>query len=189
MLDEGVAALDEVDRRAILLRFFENHGFRDIGATLGMSEDAAQKRVGRALERLRVFLSGRGVTTGAAGLAATLTARAVEPAPPGLGVAIARSASGLVGKGAVVHASISGTQKLMAVAMCAVAVGVMLRVRDLDRPRTRTLDPVAGGARSPMGGLSCGGGNARRVDATWSGGCAFDRHGRNGPGPFVGAAD
>src|SRR5678815_5591747 len=45
MLDDAVAELNEPDRRAILLRFYEGRNLRDVGAALGASEDAAQKRL------------------------------------------------------------------------------------------------------------------------------------------------
>src|SRR6185503_19511940 len=68
LLDEAMQALDETDRSAVLLRYFENKSLRDVGQTLGTSEDAAQKRVSRAVERLREFFAKRGVTVGASGL-------------------------------------------------------------------------------------------------------------------------
>ena len=51
--------------------------------TLGISEDAAQKRVSRAVERLREFFAKRGVTVGASGLVVVISANAVQAAPVG----------------------------------------------------------------------------------------------------------
>ncbi len=65
LLDEAMDALDETDRAAILLRFFENKSLREVGTALGASDDAAQKRVSRAIERLREFFAKRGVTAAA----------------------------------------------------------------------------------------------------------------------------
>jgi RNA polymerase sigma factor (sigma-70 family) len=53
LLDEALEALDPRDRSALLLRYFDNKPLRDVGAALNTSEDAAQKRVSRALEQLR----------------------------------------------------------------------------------------------------------------------------------------
>ena len=36
-----------------MLRFFEGRNFKEVGAALGASEDAAKMRVSRALEKLR----------------------------------------------------------------------------------------------------------------------------------------
>src|SRR6202453_1640096 len=52
-LDEALNQLDEDDRQALLLRFFSEKSMREVGAMLGVSEDAAKMRVSRALERLR----------------------------------------------------------------------------------------------------------------------------------------
>ena len=45
LLDEAMDTLDDAERTAILLRYFENKSLRDVGESLGASEDAAQKRV------------------------------------------------------------------------------------------------------------------------------------------------
>src|SRR6266571_3086830 len=74
LLDEAMHALDNTDRAAVLLRYFENKSLREVGATLGTSDDAAQKRVSRAVERLREFFAKRGVTVGASGLVVVISA-------------------------------------------------------------------------------------------------------------------
>ena len=88
MLDEAMDSLDTVERDALLLRFFENKSLREVGESSGSSEDAAQKRVCRALDRLRHFFSKRGVAVGVGSLAALLSAHAVQSAPLGLTTAI-----------------------------------------------------------------------------------------------------
>ena len=57
LLDGALAALGEKDRHAVLLRFFENKSLAEIGADLATNEDTAGKRVSRALEKLRKYLS------------------------------------------------------------------------------------------------------------------------------------
>ena len=84
LLDEAVQALDERDRAAVLLRYFENKSLREVGQLFGTSDDAAQKRVSRAVERLREFFAKRGITAGASGLAIIISANAVQAAPIGL---------------------------------------------------------------------------------------------------------
>src|ERR1017187_8218519 len=81
-----------VDRDAVLLRFFEGKDLRSVGAVLGLSEDAARKRVSRALHRLRVVLAGRGLSTTITALSATLTTQAVQVAPAGLAAKLAKAA-------------------------------------------------------------------------------------------------
>src|SRR5215218_10239020 len=88
LLDEAMHALKETDRTAVLLRFFENKSLREVGVTLGTSEAAAQKRLGRAVERLREFFAKRGVTISATGLVVAISANAVQAAPSGLAMTI-----------------------------------------------------------------------------------------------------
>jgi hypothetical protein len=92
LLDDAMAALDETDRAAILLRYFENKNLREVGRQLGIGDDAAQKRVSRAVERLREFFSKRNVTIGASGLAVSISANAVQAAPMGLAATISAAA-------------------------------------------------------------------------------------------------
>jgi RNA polymerase sigma factor (sigma-70 family) len=91
-LDEALSELSEPDRDAVLLRYFKNHDLRTVGATLGISDDAAQKRVSRAVERLREFFAKRGVTVGTSGLAVVISANALQAAPVGLGLTISAAA-------------------------------------------------------------------------------------------------
>jgi len=92
VLDEAMAELSDEDRDALLLRFFKNRDFRAIGAALGVSDDAAQKRVSRALERLRTQLASRGVTTTAVAFSTMLSTNAVPVAPAGLAAALSTAA-------------------------------------------------------------------------------------------------
>jgi RNA polymerase sigma factor (sigma-70 family) len=90
-LDAALGVLSEPDRDALLLRYFERKSAREMGQTLGTSEEAAQKRVSRAVDRLRELLAKRGVTTGASGLVVLLSANAVQAAPVGLALSICSS--------------------------------------------------------------------------------------------------
>jgi RNA polymerase sigma factor (sigma-70 family) len=99
VLDEAIGELGAEDRTAILLRFFERKDFRGVGEALGSSEDAARKRVDRALEKLHVLLKHRGATLSAAALGTALATEAVTAAPAGLagsvaGTALASAAAG-----------------------------------------------------------------------------------------------
>ncbi len=93
VLDETMSDLNDEDREALLLRFFKNCDFHAIGQSLGVSDAAAQKRVSRALDKLRGLLSRRGITTSAAALSVVLTANAVQAAPVGLAVTISTAAA------------------------------------------------------------------------------------------------
>jgi RNA polymerase sigma-70 factor (ECF subfamily) len=54
----ALARLAESDREVLLLRHLEQLSLAEIAAVLGLSEATAGKRHLRALERLRIFLSG-----------------------------------------------------------------------------------------------------------------------------------
>ncbi len=92
LLDEAMETLDPPDRAAILLRYFEAKSLREVGQTLGTSEDAAQKRVSRALDQLREFFSKRGRAVGIGALAAVITANSVQAAPSGLAKSVTLAA-------------------------------------------------------------------------------------------------
>ncbi len=91
-LDDAVSQLDEADRDLMMLRFFQRKTAREIGEQLGLSEEAAQKRVTRALERLRGLLAKRGLTVSGAVLAGAISTQAVPAAPAGLAGKLALSA-------------------------------------------------------------------------------------------------
>jgi RNA polymerase sigma factor (sigma-70 family) len=92
LLDEAMQSLEDGDRTAILLRYFENKSLREVGEALGTNEDAAQKRVSRAVDRLRDSFSKHKVSVGASGLVALVSANAVQAAPAGLAVGVATGA-------------------------------------------------------------------------------------------------
>jgi RNA polymerase sigma factor (sigma-70 family) len=92
LLDDAVNELDDEDRTAILLRFFEQLDFRSLAAALGSNEDAARMRVRRALAKLETLLKHRGVTANSAALTAALTVGAVQAAPAGLAATISAAA-------------------------------------------------------------------------------------------------
>jgi RNA polymerase sigma factor (sigma-70 family) len=51
LIDEALDKLNDNDREAVLLRFFQRQTFRDMGVLLRMSEDAARMRVERVVVR------------------------------------------------------------------------------------------------------------------------------------------
>lgn len=92
-LDDAMESLGEGDRRALLIRFFEQRTHRDVADALGIGEEAAKKRTNRALEKLRIALQRHGVTVSVGALAAALGDFGVEAAPAGLAASIAPAAA------------------------------------------------------------------------------------------------
>jgi RNA polymerase sigma factor (sigma-70 family) len=111
-LDAALGELNDADRDAVFLRYFQKKTAAEIAAILGISDDAAQKRVSRAVERLREFFAKRGVSVGAGGLVVVISANAVQAAPVGLAVTI--SAAALAGTAATTSTLIATTTKTIA---------------------------------------------------------------------------
>jgi RNA polymerase sigma factor (sigma-70 family) len=88
VLDEAVARLGETERNAVLLRFFNDKSHRETAAALGISEAAAKKRVTRALDKLRNFFAGRGVTLSATVLTSAIAANAAKAATPEISASV-----------------------------------------------------------------------------------------------------
>jgi len=82
VLDEAVNRLGETERNAVLLRFFQEKSYREIGQTLGVSEDAARMRIERGLEKLRDQFARRGVVATVTLLTTALGAKAASVAAP-----------------------------------------------------------------------------------------------------------
>ena len=128
LLDEALDSLDDDDREALLLRYFKNQDYRSIGAALGVSDDAAQKRVSRAVDQLREHFSKRNMAIGSGALGVLLAANAVQAAPAGLAATISTAAlTGAVGTTAAVIAAktivMTTMQKILIGATAAVLAG------------------------------------------------------------------
>mgnify|MGYP000904108750 CR=1 FL=1 len=91
-LEHALTALPAEDRDALVIRFLEDRPLREVGRELGVSEDAARKRVGRALERLREIFARRGITATVGSLTTLLLAEAGAAVPAGLTAALASTA-------------------------------------------------------------------------------------------------
>src|SRR6185436_10540387 len=81
LLDVAMAGLSEADHDAVALRFFDGKSMKEIGAALGASEDAVKMRINRAVEKLRIFFTRRGIRCSAAALTAAISANSVQAAP------------------------------------------------------------------------------------------------------------
>ncbi|MCX6956281.1 MAG: sigma-70 family RNA polymerase sigma factor, partial [Verrucomicrobia bacterium] len=130
LLDEAIASLSAPDREALLARFFDRHSLAEISRRLNCSDDAAQKRVSRALDRLRAYFTKRGIVTASAALAADLASLAVQPAPIGLNLSIAATAAqtlppALAGAAAR-GLALGGFQKAAVIAVCTAAAGLVV---------------------------------------------------------------
>jgi RNA polymerase sigma factor (sigma-70 family) len=111
VLDDAMSELNETDYDALVLRFYQNQDFRMVGAAIGVSDDTAQKRVARALEKLRDILSQRGIRTTTIALSVVIAANAVQSAPVGLAATITAAAA-LVGTAVTTSTAIAITKTI-----------------------------------------------------------------------------
>jgi RNA polymerase sigma factor (sigma-70 family) len=111
VIEDVMHELDDGDRHAVLLRYFQNKTLNEVGAALNLTENAARMRVDRALDKLRGKLARHGITTTAAALAAVMAANAVQAAPAGLAATISAAA---VAGGAVQASTLIAATKIIA---------------------------------------------------------------------------
>mgnify|MGYP001546641394 CR=1 FL=1 len=110
LLDSALCNLAEHDRTPILMRYFEDQPFAEMGKKLGIGESSARMRAERALEKLRQALAQKGVTSTAAALGLAISTQAVAAPPAGLAAALAGGAlahSATMGGGAGICAKFS----------------------------------------------------------------------------------
>src|SRR5439155_7603193 len=131
-LDEALARLGQIDRSAVAMRYLEGMSAREVGVALGVSEEAAQKRITRAVGKLREFFARRGVSVESAKLASGLARQAVHVAPAALAPAIVSHVlAGSAGAGAASATSAliaKGAAKAMVVAHLKFAATVAVAV-------------------------------------------------------------
>ncbi|HUR58360.1 MAG TPA: sigma-70 family RNA polymerase sigma factor [Opitutaceae bacterium] len=143
-IDAAIAELDERDRDAVSLRFFDGCSWAEVGGRLRLTENAARMRVERALDKLHAALARRGVTSSATALGLALSNQAVVAAPVNLATAVtgAAWAGGAAAAAGVGALAFLGTAKFaagLAVGAAVVAGGTAVvqyqRARDADLAR------------------------------------------------------
>jgi RNA polymerase sigma factor (sigma-70 family) len=142
VLDSALDRLSVRDREAVLLRFFQGRSFGEIGAIVGLSEDAARKRIDRALAKLRDVLRPHGVASTSTALAALLASQPVAAAPAGLLASVTGAALSSGGAAAIGIATFITMTKLQAGIAAAIlvvgAVGLITQQRTISQLREET---------------------------------------------------
>jgi RNA polymerase sigma factor (sigma-70 family) len=140
VIDGALDDLSDRDREAVLLRYFRNQSLRRVADSLGVNENAARMRVDRALDKLRVVLAKRGVTSTSSTLAAALAGHAMTAAPAGLAATVTTTALAAAAVSTVstlgmipLMASIKMKLGLAAVVATAVATPVVIQRHQLLR--------------------------------------------------------
>lgn len=122
LLDDALVTLNESNRNAISLRFFEGRSFKEIAGIMGLSEDAAQKRVSRALDLLRANLAKRGLALSSSLLVGAIGTHAIRAAP----AQVVSAVTSAVAPGAVGTGNVATLMKLATEAMDAARRRVVL---------------------------------------------------------------
>jgi RNA polymerase sigma factor (sigma-70 family) len=145
LLDEAMAGLSEPDRAALVLRFFEDKTASEIAAALRVNEDAAQKRVTRALDKLRIVFRKHGVISTTAIIAGAISANSVQAAPPAMAKlistvamtkgAVAGSSTLTLVKGALRYMAWKKAQSAITVAMTVLLLGGGATIATLARTK------------------------------------------------------
>jgi RNA polymerase sigma factor (sigma-70 family) len=137
LLDGALGRLGQKDHDALVLRFFENKNFAEVGAALGASEDAAKMRVQRALEKLRKIFTKRGIVSTTAILAGAISNNAVSAAPAGLAATISAAAATIAGTAVTTTIIMTTIQKIAVTAALTVSVGVgIYQAKEAAKART-----------------------------------------------------
>jgi RNA polymerase sigma factor (sigma-70 family) len=176
VIDSLIDELPELDRRAVVLRFYERRSHGAIGAALGLSEEAARKRLDRALDRLRGLLAKRGIATTSAALATILPAHATGPAPAGLAASLSSTAlstatvttastSSILAIIMSHKAVIAGASLLLLAGVTAIAVPRMTGGRRANPINTASAPETAKHSESPPPAVSFSAAKSRTADA------------------------
>ncbi|QJE98183.1 RNA polymerase sigma factor [Luteolibacter luteus] len=134
VVDRALLDLPSADRDALVLRYFEGQDYRKLGSTLGTTEEAARKRVSRAIEKLAAVLRKRGIAVGSASLGTTMASLGSTPVPATVlsqvtaQALLAVPAAGWAGTGALWQPFVAG------LILSAVAVAGTLVMQDWQSP-------------------------------------------------------
>jgi RNA polymerase sigma factor (sigma-70 family) len=177
-LDDALARLAEKDRHVIVLRFLQQLSISEISTAVGISPDAAQKRISRALQKLqRIFARD--------GLAFSTSAMAFIPlhtAPHNLASAVLSALASQSVAGATSISIAHGAMRMMtwiklqfagAVAASVVitgGIGTIVIHQAITRAATHAvrIAPVAGVAPALPGNSSDPRDTLRQIDTAWA---------------------
>lgn len=158
VLDDAMHALNDRDREAVLLRYFERRPLAEVGDRLGVSESAARMRVDRALDKLRLALAKRGVTSTSSALALALSKQAVGAAPAAFAIGVSNAAIAAAASGGfatnLINLMLTIKMKLFAGALGAGVLATALLWPDFGRDnslQTPTPPAQVAGETAPAG--------------------------------------
>ncbi len=192
LLDDALSSLAEKDREAILLRFMRGLSLRDTGAALGTTEEAARKRVTRAVDKLHQLFRRRGVAMTVPALAATLIPMGAKAAPASLAAQAASAAASLPAHGALAGLFLKATalSRAQVALLCTTAAAVpvsmqAMRIRELEtRNEVITLRLGAGGPDRRAAPVAIAGGPGTSLSAPEQKPLPVNKQGKPGEDQF-----
>jgi RNA polymerase sigma factor (sigma-70 family) len=140
LLDTAIAGLNETDRDAVVLRFFDGKSMKEVGTALGTTEDAVKMRVNRAVKRLRKFFARRGVSVGAGAVTAAISTHAVQAAPAGLAATISDAVfagTAITASSTIIAATKTVAMTTLQKAVVATTVALLVGLGASEAPRFR----------------------------------------------------
>lgn len=161
-VNDALAILKDHERDTILLRYFEERTLADTSEILGISQEAARKRIIRSLEKMRTHFRRCDVAVSISALSLLLAAHAAKAVPAGCEAAVQTlSASTVAESAALSHANphiaqiTQGTLKSMKIAslksaasigiVCLAAGGVAQHLAAVAHPQ-----PIAAARKIPL---------------------------------------
>lgn len=150
LLDDALVELKDDDREAVVLRYFAQRSFAEIGSALRITEEAARKRVERAVEKLHETLSRRGITSTVTALGSALTAGGMTVAPATLVTQVAAVA---LAQTALIPAATLGTtiaSSLLPSAAIATVLTALWAVVPQQRANAELANEIARLEREPV---------------------------------------
>lgn len=153
-LDSALNVLRDEDREMLLLRCVDRRDWRSIGAVMGLTDDAAQKRVARAIEKVRRVLAAHGVVKSGSALTGIIALSAAAPASQAFGSPAQLAATALTNAGtaAAAPASSSLGSMLTALGMPVVmlATGITLPLAIAKKSEVRSSQPIPAVETAPV---------------------------------------
>jgi RNA polymerase sigma factor (sigma-70 family) len=176
LLDDTMHELNPADRHALLLRYFDRRSLEEVGARLGLSGNAARMRLDRALDKLRLLLAKRGITSTGVALGTVLAGQAVGAAPAGLAARVSHAAFASVAAagqaGGLLHPAWAPLKAklLIGAGTAAVVLGFLFLPGQLNtgHPSALATNPLTMPQAASAPSASAGGGPAGAVDTASS---------------------
>jgi RNA polymerase sigma factor (sigma-70 family) len=106
--DAALAQLHHSESAAVLLHYFQFRRLEEVASALGISEEAAQRRIARAIHKLRRLLLAQGVSLPVEVLPGLLMTRGAQTAPSYLAASVTAAALSHVPVSTAVYALLQG---------------------------------------------------------------------------------